>query len=618
MHAASGAAMIAGMRTLLIVGLLLNCATASAVERIQLTIGRLQSSAIQASDVTLDWQARGGVGFSAARVRLPQLPGTSLRIDGQCARLDTVATPRCSGGRLHMTDPGLGTLSARFQLQLERSDRWQLQLDDARTTVNYNATDGRIATDQLQAALKATLTQNGPRTHFDAELQLRAGQAYVEPVFVDFGVQPATLKARGQYRRNGFLQLDSFDWDQDGIGQLQLSGQLDPAAVLLSHQLALRLRSDHLDALLASYVQPALAGTPIQGLTARGDAALDLQLRNGAIENAALQLHAQQLQLPGFDTELTGLRADAHWATAAATPIPPSQLSWQSASLGRVPLGAAQLDLQLGGRALRLLAPSRIPVLDGALRVDTLALDALGRPEVQADFSAAIEPIELTGLCRALGWPEFSGQLSGELPGLKLRNRRIDVDGTLSATAFDGHIEVRKLQVIEPFSVLPRIAADIELRRLDLAAVTGAFDFGRIEGRLDGDIQGLRVVGWEPVAMNARLYSSPDDRSRHRISQRAIDSISSIGGGPTGLLSRGFMSFFEDFAYDRIGWRCLLDNGVCRMSGIKPGPDGRGYVLVKGKGLPRIDIVGYSTEVNWRTFMAQLKGLSSNGPAQVR
>ncbi|TJY59777.1 hypothetical protein E4T66_11355 [Sinimarinibacterium sp. CAU 1509] len=606
------------MRALLIVGLLLNCATASAVERIQLTIGRLQSAAVEARDVTLDWQARGGTSVSADRVQLPQLPGTSLRVDGHCARLDTAAAPRCSGGRLHAADAALGELTARFDLQLERIDRWQLQLNDARATLSYNATDGRIATDQLKATLRATLSQNGRRTRFDATLQLPAGQAYVEPVFVDFGVQPATLKARGQYRSTGALQLDSVDWEQDGIGQLHLDGKLDTTAASQRHQLTLQLRSNHLDALLASYVQPALAGTPIQGLTAGGDAALDLTLLNGTVEKAALQLHARQLQLPGFNTELTGLRADAHWATDTATATPPTRLSWQSARLGRVPVGESQLDLQLGGRALRLLAPSRIPVLDGALRIDTLALDALGSPEVQANFAAAIEPIELPELCRALGWPEFSGQLSGELPGLKLRNRRIDVDGTLSATAFDGHIEVRKLQVIEPFSVLPRIAADIELRRLDLAAVTGAFDFGRIEGRLDGDIEGLRVVGWEPVAMNARLYSSPDDRSRHRISQRAIDSISSIGGGPTGLLSRGFMSFFEDFAYDRIGWRCALDNGVCRMSGIKPGPDGRGYVLVKGKGLPRIDVVGYSTQVNWRTFMAQLKGLGSSGPAQVR
>jgi hypothetical protein len=609
--------MIAGMRILLIAGLLLHCAAAAAVERLQLSIGHLQAGAVEADGLALEWQAQGGASLSARRVRLPQLPGTTLRIDARCSQLGPL-TARCSGGHLNATDAAWGQLSAGFQFQFESSQRWQLRLDEARAALSYNAPDGRIASDQLQAVLTGKLDRDSRGTHFDGALQLPSGQAYVEPVFVDFGAQPARLQLRGRYGSDSVLRLEAADWTQQGIGRLHIAGRLNPAAALQRHHLAIQLHSEHLGAAIASYVQPALAGTPLRGLSAEGSVALDLALDDGAIAQASLQLQAQQLQLPDFGLDLSGLHGDLHWAAQADAALAPSQLSWRSALLGRVPLGATQLDLQLGARALRLLEPSRIPVLDGALRIDTLALDAIGLPEMQADFAAAIEPIELPGLCRALGWPEFSGRLSGELPGLKLRNRRIDVDGTLTATAFDGHIEVRKLQVIEPFSVLPRIAADIELRRLDLAAVTGAFDFGRIEGRLDGDIQGLRVVGWEPVAMNAHLYSSPDDRSRHRISQRAIDSISSIGGGPTGLLSRGFMSFFEDFAYDRIGWRCVLDNGVCRMNGIKPGPDGRGYVLVKGKGLPRIDVVGYSTQVNWRTFMAQLKGLGSSGPAQVR
>jgi len=616
MHIVSGAAMIAGMRALLIAGLLLHCAVAGAVERLQLTVGRLESAEFTADALALEWQAASGLHVSAQRARLTQQPDVTLNVDLRCASIDAAA--HCRNGRLRASDTALGTLDARFQFQLESPTRWHLRIDDARATLNYNAADGRIASDQLRALLSGTLDRDARGTRFNATLQLPSGQAYAEPVFVDFGALPARLQVRGRQTATGVLQLDAAEWDQQGIGQLHMDGRLDPAAALQRHHLAVRLHSDHLGAAVTSYLQPALAGTPLRGLSAEGSAALELVLDDGAVGQASLRLDAPQLQIPDVGLDLSALHSEVHWAARADTPLAPSQLSWQSAQFGRVPLGATRIDVQLGARALRLLAPSRIPVLDGALRIDTLALDALGLPEMQADFSAAVEPIELAQLCRALGWPEFSGQLSGELPGLKLRNRRIDVDGTLAATAFDGHVEVRKLQIIEPFSVLPRIAADIELRRLDLAAVTSAFDFGRIEGRLDGDVAGLRVVGWEPVAMDAHLYSTPDDRSRHRISQRAIDSISSIGGGPTGLLSRGFMSFFEDFAYDRIGWRCVLNNGICRMNGIKPGPEGQGYVLVKGKGLPRIDVVGYSTQVNWRTFMAQLKGIGSSGPAQVR
>jgi len=176
-------------------------------------------------------------------------------------------------------------------------------------------------------------------------------------------------------------------------------------------------------------------------------------------------------------------------------------------------------------------------------------------------------------------------------------------------------IRVDGLQVLDPFGRLPRLLADIELRNLDLATLTGAFSFGRIDGRLSGDVRQLRLLNWVPVAFDAHLYTPADDRSRHRISQRAIDNISSLGGGPTGVLSRGALRFFEDFAYARIGWSCVLKDGVCTMDGVEP--KGEGYVLVKGRLLPRIDVVGYTRRVDWNTFVEQLKSVQHADEARI-
>src|SRR5690606_15420977 len=100
------------------------------------------------------------------------------------------------------------------------------------------------------------------------------------------------------------------------------------------------------------------------------------------------------------------------------------------------PLGAAELQLQLEAQGLRLLAPARLPVLDGALAVQTLALEGFDSDTLHADFDATLEPIDLTQLSRALGWPEFGGSLSGRIPGLHLRDRALSLDGALTATAF--------------------------------------------------------------------------------------------------------------------------------------------------------------------------------------
>ena len=62
--------------------------------------------------------------------------------------------------------------------------------------------------------------------------------------------------------------------------------------------------------------------------------------------------------------------------------------------------------------------------------------------------------------------------------------------------------------------------------------------------------------------MDMHFYTPADDKTPHRISQRAVENLANVGGGgATAVLSTGFLQFFEVFAYDRIGLRCLLRDG---------------------------------------------------------
>ena len=70
-------------------------------------------------------------------------------------------------------------------------------------------------------------------------------------------------------------------------------------------------------------------------------------------------------------------------------------------------------------------------------------------------------------------------------------------------------------------------------------------------------------------------------------------NLSNIGGGGGGVaaaLQSGALKFFDTFGYDRIGLSCRLRNDVCQMSGV--GSAGNGYYILKGAGLPHLDIIG--------------------------
>jgi hypothetical protein len=153
------------------------------------------------------------------------------------------------------------------------------------------------------------------------------------------------------------------------------------------------------------------------------------------------------------------------------------------------------------------------------------------------------------------------------------------------------------------------------MRNLDLEAVTGTFSFGMITGRLHADVRNLELFRWAPVRFDTRLYTPPGDKSRHLISQRAVKNLSNIGGSGGGVaaaLQSGFLRFFENFRYSRLGLSCRLENEICEMDGIEP-QKGDAYYIVKGSGLPRIDIIGNAHRVSWKRLVSQLVAIQESG-----
>jgi hypothetical protein len=180
---------------------------------------------------------------------------------------------------------------------------------------------------------------------------------------------------------------------------------------------------------------------------------------------------------------------------------------------------------------------------------------------------------------------------------------------------FGGSIKLHELSMERPFGVAPTLSADVAIQDIDLEPMTKVFGFGSISGRLDGRIDRLRMVDWSPVAFDARLETDTSWKGKRRISQRAVNDISSVGGsGLVGGLQAKVLKVFDDFGYERIGLGCKLKDNVCTMDGV--GSAGDGYIIVAGAGLPRIQVVGFRRRVDWPTLVSRLKA-ATEGQAPV-
>jgi len=337
--------------------------------------------------------------------------------------------------------------------------------------------------------------------------------------------------------------------------------------------------------------------------------------------SASLQLGDLILDDRGGRFAIYGLHGVVNWNADEQQRPAQTGLQWESGTVYGLAVGGGDLKLQLGDNDLTLLAPLRLASMGGALAVNEFVLQNFGEEGASGRLDAELEPIQLGQLTAAFGWPAFSGTLSGKLPLLQLADNVVTIGGTLSARAFDGTMELSSLRIEQPFGLVPQMQADIRIRDLDLQRVTETFSFGLIQGRLSGDIVGLKMQDWRPVAMDMHFYTPPDDKSQRRISQRAVENLASVGGGgAAAVLSTGFLQFFEVFAYDRIGLRCVLRDGSCAMSGAgaaKAGPAGTGYFIVKGRGVPRIDVVGYRDTVSWARLVQQLAAITRSGTPTV-
>jgi hypothetical protein len=507
-----------------------------------------------------------------------------------------------------------GTATMSLAARGSRSAVREARIEAKFTDLTANNAAGSLATEKFGLELRGRIDRIAQGWRFDADVKSNQGQAYAQPIFLDFGAHALAAKAAGRWLDDGTLHVETFQLDHRDVVQGAGSATLQFDHEQPLRALALDLRKLQFPGAYASYFQPLLLDTSFKSVQSKGGMSGRIVIAAGLPRHIDLKFDSVTLDDGAGVLMLDELSGDWHWRDAAA---PDSSLRWRSGSVLNLKLGATSLSFNTEGRQFRLLQPARIPVFDGAIELESFRVRNAGDPKVAFMVDAAIQPISVQELCKAFGWPEFGGSISGAISKLRMREGVVTLGTTLQAQVFNGGVTIKDLRLEQPFGQWPRFHASIALRNLDLELVTRAFSFGRITGRLSGEINSLELFNWTPVAFDARLYTPPEDRSPHRISQRAVENIGSIGGGGAGVagaLSGGFLRFFDDFNYERLGLSCRLEQDVCLMDGVAPAPKG-GYYLVKGKGVPRIDVIGGARRVDWPRLVQQLIAVTeSEGP----
>jgi hypothetical protein len=359
------------------------------------------------------------------------------------------------------------------------------------------------------------------------------------------------------------------------------------------------------------YLEPVAAAWALDGLGVSGQVTWSGQWASGQFRAGDLTVREMSI----VDTRrqrfaFTGL--DAHMRPGDY--LFDSKLSWRGLLLGRINLGAGEVMLDSEPGKFAIVRPLMLEVLGGRVNLRELVVLLPGtgvnddtEPDIR--MKADIEELDMEQLTSAFGWPAFSGKISGEIPGVRLEDEIIDIDGTIRVNVFDGLIRLQDLRIERPFGVLPSLAGNIEAENLDLELLTETFSFGQIAGRIDGYVNDLRMLDWKPVAFDAWFGTPVDQQGSRNISRKAVNRLTALGGGATtAALANPLLRLFNKFSYKRLGLGCSMQNNICDIRGVSE--DDESVLIMEGAGVPKITIRAFNRRVDWPQLLAQLLAAS--------
>lgn len=581
----------------------------------------------QASLDSTQWQSRTADFSFQIEKNYAEFHLTDLHYLGGIASMDGDA--RGDNWSLHLTlhsaeakallallpSPLFTPRTGNVNLQLDVAGN-QNRIDTLRLTTDITQLTGQIATgkfatDNLNLTAQVSAQHTLDNWQWQSQGQLNTGAVYAEPLYIKADGQPLRLLAHGALNTDQQdIIIQSVNLQQLPTGTLDGSATVNYKNSLSLKQAAFSLHSNDLQNLVTVYAKPFFTPSVIDRLRFTGQLTADFALTDAAL--TALTATVTQLAITDSAQRIKLQHGNGtfHWSVNEGF-NQPSQFAWQQLQLYALPFGAAQVKFLTRARSIQLLGDTHLPLLDGDFHIQQFNWQAKDNDSPTVSFQGDLTNISLQKLSTALQWQPLFGTLSGHIPQVTYSNKQLKLEGELLIKVFGGTVKMANLAAAHLFDGLPTFYSDIDIDQLDLEQLTGKYQFGSITGKLSGFVKQLHIENGRPISFFAWLGTPDNDDTPHRISQKAVNNIAQIGGsGTSDLLSKSFLTLFDTFGYDKIGLGCYLHEGVCQLSGVSATESG--YTIVQGGGLPRINVIGYNTRVDWTVLVERLTRLSTS------
>lgn len=512
-----------------------------------------------------------------------------------------------------------GTVDIKLDLSVEQGMVQHLSGVAVVKNLSLQDPQGTLATEAVTVNIAIDATRQQTDLQWQSHISFISGGLYVEPVFLALDVnQVILLSVQGVWNpEQKIIKIDQLLLQHPDILTIKGNAQLTHQTEIGVETANFRVQVPQLKAAAPLYLLPYLESGAFAGIEVSGTAEAQFSIKQNAVDKIRLDLNNLSLNDVAKRFSVDHANAQINWAKQQEN-TRVSVINWQQLTLQSIPIQAGRIEFSSYNKQLTLLKQTDLTVLDGVLSLKSFSFSAAdNRADTSVHFEGEIARLSLEQLTHALNWPPLTGTISGHIPSVHYRDKTLSLDGELKIQVFDGEVTIKKLASSGMFTNFSQFYMDIEFDHLDLEAITQKFDVGYIEGRLSGQIQNLYMENWQAVSFYAWIGTPDEDDSTHKISQKAVENIASIGGGGiSDVLSRGFLGLFSRFGYNKLGFGCYLHQGVCQLMGVEATDNG--FYLIKGGGLPRINVIGYNPRLDWDILLNRLSRIKTTDEVIVK
>ena len=454
---------------------------------------------------------------------------------------------------------------------------------------------------------------------FHHQISFVSGAMYLVPGFDVFEQKPGFYLELDKQDINGSISgqissdlnnliISRFDYTHGNLLNAIGLAEIDFLSGSIFKNIEIDVSANDLKQIYPVYIEPILLATDYSELETSGS----MQIKLSHVDHKLdfLNLFLNDLYIDDKRNRFSVANLNSNIIMENSTDLKVSTITWDSVSVYRLLFGSADMEMESSKNDYTVSKWQDINLLDGSLSIRTLTLENVGEPDFKLTLDGNLKPITIATFSQVMGWPAMSGTLAGELTGLEYQNNHLQIHGDIDFEIFNGHITLSNMDIENLFSSYSRLKTNIIIDGLDLETLTDTFTFGKIQGTLNGYMYNLILENWQPVAFNAKFETPVHDDRPHRISQKALENLSEIGGGISKVLSNTLLKFIPEYSYGRLGLSCRLENGVCNLGGVEETDDGF-YILTRGGLLPPwVDVKGTGRSIYWDNLIDGLKQIN--------